>query len=400
MTTIWSLARGGAADKSFVAHHDAHDGNRRCHVREFSGGGNPIDTLCRPTFICSIKTPTYREIAKACGHNSSTVSRALAGNSRIPEETRARIRAVAEKMGWKPNPLASAFMAHLRSTQEPSYKATIAFLISFKNVERFEDLPEYHREVHAGASAVARASGYSLQPVWLREVDFKFTRLNRLLRSRGILGVIAHGGDMPDGSFTSLDWAEFASATWGFSILTPQLHRAACNLIHGIRLALRKTREYGYRKIAMMISPMQDKLADQSLHAAFLYEATYCGPHIWLKSYNITYDNRAARGKVVDWIQENKPDAIIGEQLVWEVLQDMGWKVPEDVAFISLYWSRAWSHIGGVDQVPYTIGVNAFDLIATQLLRNERGIPKSPKLVLNEGTWVDGASVPARKTRA
>jgi len=54
------------------------------------------------------------EIAQQLGVASSTISRALRGDPRISHELRARVRAVADKLGYAPNPLVSALMANRR----------------------------------------------------------------------------------------------------------------------------------------------------------------------------------------------------------------------------------------------------------------------------------------------
>ena len=43
-----------------------------------------------------------------------TVSRALGGRGRIAEETRAEIRAIAERLGYRPDPEVAKLMHHLR----------------------------------------------------------------------------------------------------------------------------------------------------------------------------------------------------------------------------------------------------------------------------------------------
>ena len=50
---------------------------------------------------------TLRDVAGACGYTVNTVSRALRGDPRLPESTRAKIREAAVKMGYIRNSLAS-----------------------------------------------------------------------------------------------------------------------------------------------------------------------------------------------------------------------------------------------------------------------------------------------------
>lgn len=50
--------------------------------------------------------PGIRDVAAAAGVSPTTVSDALNGKGRLPEETRKRVRQVAEKLGYRPNAIA------------------------------------------------------------------------------------------------------------------------------------------------------------------------------------------------------------------------------------------------------------------------------------------------------
>lgn len=55
--------------------------------------------------------PTLKDLAQACGVDVSTVSRALADHPRVSARTRARIRAKAEALGYRPNLAARSLQA-------------------------------------------------------------------------------------------------------------------------------------------------------------------------------------------------------------------------------------------------------------------------------------------------
>lgn len=350
------------------------------------------------------KAPTYREIAKACKVNTSTVSRALSESPLIPTATRKRILSVARGMGWRPNPFASAYMAHLRSTRPLTYRANLAYVISAADRTRFEALPEYQQAHFRGAEKRAAALGYTLEAIWYCDLGFQGRRLSNLLKSRGIHGVIFHGEPHLSKILQSFEWNAFSTAVWGGASMTDvALHRATCHRLHVIRTALKKIRELGYRRIALILSENQDRLADCSFFAGFHFEEKYEDDGAVFGSFRLPSweSTPELRGEIRGWIETHRPEVIIGEKVVWETLQEMAWRVPEDVAFVSLFWSSSWSHIGGVDQCPEITGSNTVDLVAAQLLSNERGIPATPKLLLNEGRWMDGPSIPpAKKTPA
>ncbi|MEM1059266.1 MAG: LacI family DNA-binding transcriptional regulator [Verrucomicrobiota bacterium] len=339
-----------------------------------------------------MKPPTFRQIAKACGVSVSTVSRAFNCHPNIPAKTRERIEAKARAMGWKPNPMASAYMAHLRSTQEPHHQANLAFLVAFREGLRFADLPGYHREVFQGAKTRAEALGYALDTIFLSSVDFDLSRLAAVLKNRGILGLIVHGGEAGASAFDGFDWDSFAVATWGFSLTQPLLHRAAHHMEAGMQEAMSRLRTAGYQRIALAISKNLDYLQNHAALAYYLRDQHEQGAPMLTKLYD---EHPGASRELKAWLRETKPDVVIGDHVTWTAWQELPAKAKRP-AFASINWHQNFPEIGGISHQPQRIGSNVLDLLVGQLLRNERGVPESPKLLLSEGRWQDGASVPER----
>ncbi|MDA1068643.1 MAG: LacI family DNA-binding transcriptional regulator [Verrucomicrobia bacterium] len=74
------------------------------------------------------ESPTIEFIAKKAGVAKSTVSLALRNSPKLLEQTRSRIQKIAQELGYKPNPLVSAQMAHIRSHKSQKSVTTIGFL--------------------------------------------------------------------------------------------------------------------------------------------------------------------------------------------------------------------------------------------------------------------------------
>ncbi len=340
-----------------------------------------------------MRNPTVREIARASNFSPATVARALGNSPLVRDATRRKIRKAARDLGWSPNPLSSIYMAHLRSTRIPSWRATLAYLIPYEDPALYVDYFKLHGK---GAGERAASLGYSLEVIWLRDFGHDVAKLEKFLKHRGIPGLILNGGELPAGTFRDFDWSHFAAASWGFSLDQPVLHQAGYHYMQGMRTILRKLEDLGYRRIAMVISEDNDRLSDHTLLSAFSYAETHRPPGRWLKSYPLKswHSNRGERIKIQHWLRRNRPDVVIGETVAWEAIQGMGWKVPGDVAFVSPNWSAVWPRIGGINHLPEVIGANSVDLVANQLTHNERGVPRHAKVVLNEGEWMDGPSVP------
>lgn len=339
------------------------------------------------------KIPSIRKIAEACGYHNTTVSRALSNKPNIPEKTRKHILEVAKELGWRPNPMASAYLAHRYATREPSFRATIAWINPYK---RESDASLFHLFGYEGAKERASTLGYSLEKLWLGDAGFNGKRLTQILKARGIPGLIFENRGEAVSTMKNFDWDSFSIATWSVRFSDPPLHHASYHHSQGISIILHKLLELGYTRIAMMLSEDTNKWAENSFYQTFFYMEKHSPPTVWMRSYqfNATLSDELEKKRIKAWIQRNKPEVILGQVNVWEALQEMEWRIPEDVAFVSPYCSKAWPDIGGVNQQPEVIASNAVDLVATQLLHNERGIPKIPKLLLNEGEWVDAKSVP------
>lgn len=349
--------------------------------------------------ISDDRMPTTREIAAACGCSQPTVSYALNGHPKIPAETRKRIQTVARSLGWRPNAFASAYMAHLRTRRAPAFQATLAFLVANKQSGRISDQLMHIQRHFSGAKARAAALGYGLEPMWLHESGLTARRLNQVLRNRNIPGLLIPGWRHPSSILTEIDWGRFAAVALGHSLQKPQLNRSAVNTAHGFELMLRKAVELGYRRVAVAVSDVYDEWVNHGvLHPAFYARERWAAE---MRDVQILVC-RFARSHadeipfIQSWLKKVRPDVVLAEDVVWRAIERMGWRVPQDIAFISTDWAPEYPDIGGFNQHHELHGSVAVDLVVGQILQNERGLPSIPREVLVKGEWADGISVPPK----
>ncbi|MGC9451928.1 MAG: LacI family DNA-binding transcriptional regulator [Oceanipulchritudo sp.] len=329
--------------------------------------------------------PTLREIAKAAGASLSTVSCALRGKPGVSEKKKEQILRIARKMGWRQNPLVSAWLAHVRSNKQHTQNLTLGYIVSdAEGLDHYFNSPVY-QSYHKGALERAHVLGFQLEIF-----HFEATgggRLSQILHSRATPGIIVAPLRKP-GALADLNWQAFSCAAIAHSLEKPRIHRAANDHFHSVVLAMDRLRELGYKRIGLILDKNTDVRSGGTFSGAYWTVA-----HKMSKTPMPPFlpDNEKSRFELFrDWYQKNRPDAVIGFELVRFWLDRLELKIPEEIGYANLDWKPSYGPEAGVDQKTELIGAAAVDLVTSQIFRNERGIPQDQKLILIESEWVDG----------
>lgn len=348
----------------------------------------------------SERMPTTREIAAACGCSQPTVSYALNNHPKIPAKTRDRVLRAARSLGWRPNAFASAYMAHLRTRRAPAFQAALAFLVANRESGRIEDQLMHMRRHFVGAKARAEALGYALEPIWLHAPGLTARRLNHVLRSRNIPGLLIPGLRTPSAIFDDIEWARFAAVTMSYALPGPRLNRVAVDSAHGFDLMLKKAIELGYRRVAVMVSDEYDARVNHGVLMPAFYARERWAPKRSVLVCRFAKDGAEEIPRIQSWLRRHRPDAVLAGDIVWRAIEAMGWRVPQDVAFISTDWAPEYPDFAGFNQHHELHGSVAIDMLVGQLLQNERGLPAIPRVVLVKGEWAAGMSAPPKARAA
>ncbi len=336
-------------------------------------------------------TVSMTQIAEASGFSRSAVSMALRDHPALPAATRKHIQETAERLGYRPNPMVSALMAHRRASNPAPSNITLAFLTNFEQREPWKTgriLPE----LYEGLVRRAEERGYALEEFWLRERGMSGRRLSQILEHRAIPGVIVCSLPTSHGHLR-LDWPKFSAVAIGYSLARPVLHRVISHHLHGIQLAMRKLRHAGYRRMGLIMHRRENARVDGHWLAGFLLEQQALEPAARLQPFlpdDAEWNGTAFR----EWFERERPDVLLcvhpREIVPW--LHGMKLSVPE-VGLVNLYAGSAEMASAGVTQNPRGVGANAVDLLIELLNKNERGIPTLPKTVLVEPSWCDGPTL-------
>jgi LacI family transcriptional regulator len=331
--------------------------------------------------------PTIRQVAQAAGVSRTTVSLALRRDPRITAKTRAHVAAVAQRLGYRANPLAGAFAAHLRSKRTVRYVANLALLVPSKRAFRERrGLPAALRDARARAVQF----GYQVEPVFVDEVLAHGRSLNTVLAARGIHGLLIPPWRAPDPPL-DLRWEAFACVALGGRQNLPGLHVACANHLQITLLALREMAQLGYRRIGLYLKAAIDTSAEERFSAAlrqFHAEQTVrCRvPPL--------FATEIEAASFYAWYEHYQPDALLSahpELLDW--LRMKGHRVPEHCGFANLWVMSPDEASAGIDQRNEWILAAGVDLLIGQLNRNERGLPEQPCTVLVDGRWVPGRTL-------
>ena len=336
------------------------------------------------------------EVAKAAGVSKNTVSLALRGSPRICEETRRRVVAIAETMGYRLNPTVAHLMAQLRQSQSPGFQATLAIINAYESPDAFSAHPTIPNYVR-GCRERARQLGYELDEFWLHEPDVPLARWQSIFRARNIRGAVLVGMMQHNRLPAQLLplWDEFPVVVTGVRTRDPALSYA-CSDQHALALeAFEKAIHLGYRRPALVLDGVIDALLEGRFTAGFLTGQSQMIPDG--QRTQPFYEVAAARKDLTvfsKWLEKNQPDVIF--TLYHEVqrwLQELGHKVPRDIGLIQYEWRSEHGEWAGMDQRNDLVGEAAMDMLISMVHHNERGVPENPRATMIGSRWVDGSTV-------
>ncbi|MDX2109924.1 MAG: LacI family DNA-binding transcriptional regulator [Verrucomicrobiota bacterium] len=330
--------------------------------------------------------PTMRDIAEAAGVSQPTVSLALRNDARVAPATRKQVLAVAEQLGYRPNPMVAALMAQRRKPNSNATRGTLAVLYVGPRNRSLWHNDSVMKLYAAGLHSRAAELGYEVDDIRADAPDMDADRLAGVLQARGITGLFM--APLPStGESVSLDWSRFAVATLGHSWHERRLHRSTADQYGNLRLAWAELRRRGHQRIGLAVTDGVDERLDRQWSAAFLTEQRLLPRKLQVPPF---LPNVLDVMDFKTWVERYRPEAILfHEQPVAELLHGLTPSVRDGITLVDLGIVPGNNECG-VDPDRAAIAAAAVDLIVAQLNRNERGLPASPKTVSIRGHFFPG----------
>lgn len=331
---------------------------------------------------------SQRDLARLAGVSAMTVSLALRGHSSISATTREKIRKLAEKHHYRPDPALSALNAYRIQGRTRQFQGTLAWLTTFSTANGWRGM--IHAESYfQGAAKRALELGYQLEEFWLGEPGLPPKRASQILLARGVQGLIV--APLPDThGEISFDWKPFSSLALGYSLRQPQLHVVMNHQSRNMKQTVRHLHALGYRRIGLALPSANNDRVDQNYLSGYLIAQREAGGECLEPLLADVFDASA----FVAWFRRQKPDAVIvspawiTQITAW--LKGEGVLVPRHVGLAAASTPDGPATVSGMDEDPCMIGGMAVDALVGMIHRQERGIPAQPWSLLAEGTWTAG----------
>lgn len=335
-----------------------------------------------------------RHLAGLAKLSTAAVSLALNDSPKISRATKARVRRLARRVGYRADARVVALMRHLRKPRDLRQSACFAVVSFYDSLRPWEQSLHLTR-VYQGMARRAEELGYRLEPLWLKEPGMSLRRLRAILEARGIEGLLCFGSPDLRQEFPA-EFDRCAVVTQGLSIQTP-LHRIINHAYHDTVEALNQLHRRGYRRPGLVLGQYED------LRGAHAHSAAYLG---WCeftlgrgRDVPILRLDEVESSPLSKWQRRHRPDAIVAVHVpsalpeLSAVLRRTGIRVPGDLGVAVISPVIEGSGFSGMQENQLVMGERAVELLVARIANRDFGIPVSPRIEMVEGRWIKGGSL-------
>jgi DNA-binding LacI/PurR family transcriptional regulator len=361
--------------------------------RALASGAGPVLSEAHPTV--NADRITMRQVAERAGVTQATVSMALANHPRISAETRSRIRALAERMGYRPNAYLSVLMRARRRRRPVPDRPVLALVSPFPTEDGWRSAPAPTvRQMREGALERAAERGYDAQEFWLHRDQMDNQRFSEILRSRGIQGVLV--GPVPAGAAApQLAWEHFASVCLSPPFANLTLMTVCNDHYFSCLRVVQECHRRGYRRPGLALLHSHQGRFHGRWEAGVLFAQRQLADVDATEPLFLgEWDDAAA---LAAWAERERPDVVItpGAEALLPVMLSLGWKVPATIGLAGLGLSSRRQRCAGIFQNGRLIGATGVDALIAMMERNERGLPEQARTLMVEGIWHGGDTLRA-----
>jgi len=345
-------------------------------------------------------------LAEKLGISQAAVSMALAGHPRISEEMRARVLAMAESLGYRPDPALRSLARYRRAARPESYHATLAWVHSMESPDSWKGSAVYGEFFDAAARRAERL-GYKLDNFWIDPNTLSDNRASQILVSRGIRGLLLVPHGLPHHAYR-LDWEKFSAVRLiDYTQEKPSLHCVATDHYLVALTVLDEVMARGYRRPALITTRALDERLLNHPSAAYLARSA-ADKVEWPGVY---WNDDCDEARFRRWLAKTKPDVLLlgySEQTFRQVIRwvkSSGRAVPEELGYCMLclpdqrFPDSEFSGLSGIDECWAELAERSVELLVHSLEHFDVGLPDLHMRHLMQGRWVEGTTLRPRGAR-
>ncbi|NBD26788.1 LacI family DNA-binding transcriptional regulator [Paenibacillus glycinis] len=338
---------------------------------------------------------TIKDLARIAGVSVTTVSRALNGYDDVNEETRRKIKRVAEEMNYRPNVLARSLVT--------KKSRSIGVILSEINRAGAKDAMLY--EILCGINDRASELDYDILLFSTNPKKQLSKSYSDLCKERNVEGAIISGLRVND------QYLQEVAVDTSFPCVLIDIPAEGNNLGHvttdnvqGARMAVRHLVELGHRNIAMINGHNEASVSQQRLNGYRLELEKHGLPFRTELVYNGNFSEEGG-GDAMHLILRNHPEVTAvftaSDLMVLGALRAVersGGKVPETISIVGyddiVIASYCSPRLTTVRQDKYEMGYQSAQLLIDML--EGRNIQR--KIVLHNELIVRESTSPLRKS--
>ncbi|MFI5336564.1 MAG: LacI family DNA-binding transcriptional regulator [Opitutales bacterium] len=337
---------------------------------------------------------SVRMIAKQAGVSPTTVSLALHNSPLLPDATKRRVRACAEKIGYRPNAKLVALMSQLRVSRIRGAEACFGIVSLYDTPHPWEQSSQWTR-LYEAMQKRADEIGYRLEPIWLRAPGMTYRRARTIISTRGIQGLLCFGSPELEDEFPG-EFRPYAIVTLGQSIRTP-LHRVIRHYFSDVWSTLERVHAMGYRRPGLVLGNYDDVRSGHACAGAYLGWCEHrLGPAAAVPILRI---DQVAGSPLLSWLKNHRPDVIVYVHLPKTLPELEAFfrankiRVPNDLGVAAVSQIIEHTRFSGKQENLRLMGVLAVELLASRIVNLDFGFPVHPRIEMVESEWIDGRSL-------
>ncbi len=343
---------------------------------------------------------TLKDVADNLGLSVAAVSLSLRGKGNLSPETREKIRAVSQKMGYIPNPLLSSLARRkFSATSAREDRIPIALLVPQPvSGSQSEDQRIYLDKAKERADSI----GYQIH-LYDYDKAGKQKGFSRQLYARGVQGIII-SPKANELSLPELEWEKFSVVMVGNVRVPYPFHHISADYFESLERLQTIAHSYGYKRIGWALMLHQPMITDDHLRLAALRYLNDKAPTEQRVPLHIQ-EGFDLKESIMEWFREYKPDIVVGFHagIEW-LLRNRGVKIPKESAFACMLHRYNEDEgrqgiIAGMDYLEDRLLEAALFQLDHQIRNRMLGIDQETKLTLIRTIWHNGVSMPNKAAK-